>query len=99
MNVEILRKELRGQIMKIQPVVEHEPADKRVEGKSQSADKLGKETTLSRGSGVGMICPASGSRCAISAARYLTSHNFVMFSSVTEETIHLRPALDMLGVV
>ena len=29
--------------MKIQPVVEHEPADKRVEGKSQSADEVGKK--------------------------------------------------------
>ena len=29
--------------MKIQPIVEHEPADKRVEGKAQSADKVGKE--------------------------------------------------------
>ena len=29
--------------MEIQPVVEHEPADKRVEGKSQSADKMGKK--------------------------------------------------------
>ena len=29
--------------MKIQPVVKHEPADKRVEGKSQSADEVGKK--------------------------------------------------------
>ena len=85
--------------MKIQPVVKHEPADKRVEGKSQSADEVGKENTLSWGSGEGMICPASGSRCAISAARYPASRNFAMCSSVTEETIHLPPAPDMLGVV
>ena len=91
--------EIGGQIMKIQPVVEHEPTDKRVKGKSQSADKVGKKTTLSWDSGVGMICPASGSRCTISAARYPASHSFVMFSSVTEETIHLPPAPDMLGVV
>ena len=29
--------------MKIQPIVEHAPVDKRVEGTSQSADKVGKE--------------------------------------------------------
>ena len=85
--------------MKIQPIVEYEPADKWVEGKSQSADEVGKKTTLSWGSGVGMIFPASGSRCAISAARYPASHSFVMFSSIMEETIHLPPAPDMLGVV
>ena len=35
--------EIGGQIMKIQPVLEHEPADKRVEGKSQSVDEMGKK--------------------------------------------------------
>ena len=29
--------------MKIQPVLEHEPADKRVERKSQSTDEMGKK--------------------------------------------------------
>src|SRR3954470_2888510 len=58
-----------------------------------------RNTTLSWGFGVGTICPASGSRCAISAARYPAPRSFVMSSSVTEETIHLPPAPDMLGVV
>ena len=35
--------EIGGQIMKIQPVLEHEPADKRVKRTSQSADEVGKE--------------------------------------------------------
>ena len=35
--------EIRVQIMKIQPILEHEPADKRVERKSQSAEKMGKK--------------------------------------------------------
>ena len=35
--------EIGGQIMKIQPVVEHEPVDKWVEGKSQSTDEVGKK--------------------------------------------------------
>ena len=85
--------------MKIQPVVEHEPADKRVKGKSQSTDKVGKKNYPLMGLGVGMICLASGSRCTISAAIYPAYHNFVMFSSVTDKTIHLPPAPDMLGVV
>ena len=85
--------------MKIQPIVEHEPADKRVEGKSQSADEVSKKNHPLVGSGVGTICPASGSRCAMSAARYPASRSFVLFSSVTGETIHLPPAPDMLGVV
>ena len=45
-----------------------------------------------------MICPASGSRCAISVARYPASRSFVMFSSVMEEAIHLPPTPDMFGV-
>ena len=60
---------------------------------------MGEEYHPLMGLGVGMSCPASGSRCAISVARYPATRNFAMCSSVTEETIHLPPALDMLGVV
>ena len=35
--------EIGGQIVKVQPVVEHEPPDKRVEVKSQSTDEVGKK--------------------------------------------------------
>ena len=35
--------ETGGQIMEIQPLVEHDPADKWVEGESQSADEVGEE--------------------------------------------------------
>ena len=35
----------------------------------------------------------------MSADKYPAPRSFVMFSSVTEETIHLPPAPDMLGVV
>ena len=35
--------EIGGQIMEVQPVVEHEPTDKWVEGKSQSTDEVGEE--------------------------------------------------------
>ena len=91
--------EIGGQIMKIQPVVEHESVDKRVEGKSQSADEEGKKNYPLMGFGRRDDLPASGSRCVMSAARYPASRSFVMFSSMTEETIHLPPAPDMLGVV
>ena len=35
--------EIGGQIVEVQPVVEHEPVNKWVEGKSQPADEMGKE--------------------------------------------------------
>ena len=34
---------IRGQIMKIQPVVEHKPADEGMEWKSQSTDEVGEK--------------------------------------------------------
>ena len=43
-----------GQIMEIQPVVEHEPADKWVERKSQSADEMGKKNYPLMGFGLGV---------------------------------------------
>ena len=58
-------------------------------------------TTLSRGFGVGMICPLAGSRWAISWAKYPASRSFVMSFSVTEEAIHLpcAPDPDMVEVL
>ena len=70
-----------------------------MEGESQSADKVGKENYPVMGFGRRDDLPASDSRCAMSAARYPASRSFVMFSSMMEETIHLPPAPDMLGVV
>ena len=88
--------EVGGQIMKIQPIV---PRTNGWMGNPSPLTKWVRKTTLSWGSGIGTICPALGSRCAIFAARYPDSHNSLMFSSMTEETIHLLPALDMLGVI
>ena len=50
---------------------------------------------LSWGSGTGMICPSSGSRCAMSAAKYPAARRFAIFFSVTVEATHLPPALEM----
>ena len=57
-------------------------------------------TTLSLGSGVGMICFLAGSRCVMFVAKYPASLSSLMFLSVTEEAIHLpcEPDPDMAGV-
>ena len=83
--------------MKVQPIIEHKAADEWMEGKPQSADEVGEENhpfVRFRG---GTICPAAGSRCAISTAKYPAPRSFLMSPSVTEETIHLPPASDMFG--
>ena len=89
--------EIWGQIMEIQAVVEHEPPDKGVKWKASLRRKWGRNTTLSWGLGVGMGCPSSGSRCAMSLDRYPALRSFLMCPSVTEEAIHLPPAPDIVG--
>ena len=49
--------EVRGQIVEIQAVVEHEPLDKWVERKSQSAEEMGKEHYPLMGPGGGDELP------------------------------------------
>ena len=44
-----IKDEVRGQIMEIQAVVEHEPPDKGMEWESQSAEEMGEEILPSRG--------------------------------------------------
>ena len=61
--------EVWRQIMEIQAVVEHEPPDKGVKWKAQSAEEVGKKNDPLMGPGVGMSCPSSGSRCAMSPDR------------------------------
>ena len=90
-----------GQIVEIQPVVEHESAEEWVERKSQPQTKWGMNTTLSWGSGVGMIYFLAGSRWAMSVAKYPASRSSLTFLSVTEEAIHLpcAPDPDIVGVL
>ena len=83
--------------MEIQAVVEHEPPYEWVERESQSAEEMGKEHYPLMGPGVGMSCPSSGSRCAMSLDKYPAFLNFLMYPSVTVEAIHLPPAPDMVG--
>ena len=87
--------EIGGQIVEIQPVVEHEPADKWVERKTQSAEEVGKKYYPLMGPWGGGSCPFSGSRCAMSLDRYPAFLSFLICPSVTEETIHLPPTPDM----
>ena len=42
-NAEMLKDEIRGQIMEIQAVVEHEPPDEGMKWEAQSAEEVGKE--------------------------------------------------------
>ena len=89
--------EVRGQIVEVQAIVEHEPPDEWVKRKAQSTEEMGRNTTLSWGLGVGMRCPSSGSRCAMSSDKYPAFLSFLICPSVTEEAIHLPPASDMIG--
>ena len=79
--------------MKIQPVVEHEPADKWVERKSQSADEMGKKNYPLMGFGRRddlpyVWQPVRDIRGQVSGCMQLC-----------DVPIHLPPAPDMLGVV
>src|SRR4051812_17355345 len=87
--------EVRGQIMEIQAIVEHEPLDKWVERKAQSVEEVGKEYNPLMGLWLGRSCPSSGSRCAMSLDKYPAFLIFLTWPSVTEETIHLPPAPDI----
>src|SRR3954469_25344908 len=92
-----VEEKVRGQIVEIQAVVEHEPPDEWVERRASPQRKWGRNTTLSWGLGVGRSCPFSGSRCTMSLDKYPAFLSFLMWPSVTEETIHLPPAPDMAG--
>ena len=64
---------------------------------AQSAEEMGEKHDPLMGPGVGMSSPSSGSRCAMSLAKYPVSRSFWICPSVTEEAIHLPPAPDMVG--
>ena len=68
-----------------------------MEWEAQSAEEMGRNTTLSWGLGVGMSSPSSGSRCAMSLDKYPVLRSFWICPSVTEEAIHLPPAPDIFG--
>ena len=89
--------EIRGQIMEIQAVVEHEPPDKGMEWEAQSAEEMGKKYYPLVGSGGGDELSLVRERCAISLDRYPALRSFWMCPSVTEEAIHLPPASDIVG--
>ena len=81
--------EVQGQIVEIQAIIEHDPPDEWVERESQSTEEVGEEHYPLIGPGVRMSCPSSG--------RYPALLSFLMSPSVTEESIHLPPAPEMVG--
>ena len=87
--------------MKIYPIVEHEAADERMKRKAQSAKKMMDEHYPLAGLWSGDDLFLSGSRWAVSLARYPASRSSLMFFSMTEEAMHLPYALDpdMVGVL
>ena len=56
----MINAEIRGQIMEIQAVVEHEPPDKGMEWEAQSAEEMGKEYHPLMGLGGGDELPLVG---------------------------------------
>ena len=83
--------EVQGQIMEIQAVVEHEPPDKWVKRKAQSAEEMGEKHDPLMGPGVRMSCPSSGSEGAMSLDKYPAFRSLLMCPSVTEEAITSLP--------
>ena len=78
--------------MKIQPVIEHEPADKWVEGKSQSTDEVGKEHDYLVGSWSQVDLP-----CVWKPVRDVCCPELRNVPLLAEEAIYLPPAPDMFG--
>ena len=93
--------EVRGQIMKVQPVVEHETTDEWMKGKPQSAEEMRDENYPLIRLWCGDDLLFGREPMAISLARYPASRSSLMFFSMTEEAIHLpcAPDPDMAGVI
>ena len=83
--------------MEIQAVVEHEPLDKWVEWEAWSAEEMGEEHHLLMGPGGGDELPLVWELVRNVVDKYPAFLNFLRCPSVTEEAIHLPPALDMAG--
>lgn len=89
--------EVRGQIMEIQAVVEHESPDEWVDRKAQSAEEVGKEHYPLMGPWGGEELPLFRKPVAMSLDKYPAFLSLLMCPSVMEETIHLPLAPDMTG--
>ena len=83
--------------MEIQAIVEHEPPDKWVEWEAQSAEEIGEEHHPLMGPGGGDELPLIWEPVRDVVGKVSGSLSFLMSPSVTEETIHLPPAPDMVG--
>ena len=88
---------VRGQIVEIQAIVEHEPPDKWVEWETQSAEEVGKEYYPLMGPWGGEKLPFLGKPVRDVLGKYPAFLSFLTWPSMTEETIHLPPAPDIAG--
>ena len=84
--------------MEFQPIVKHEPIDKRVVRKSQSTDEVGEKHNPLVGFRSRDDPPFIREPVHDVCAKYPASRSFMMSSSMTKETIHLPSALDMFGM-
>ena len=92
---------VEGLIVEVQPVVEHDSADKRVERKSQPADKVGDEHHPLMGLRSGDDLPLGRKPVGDFLGQVPRLPELRMSFSLMEETIHLpyAPDPDMVGVL
>ena len=83
--------------MVVQPVVEHETADEWMKGKPQSVEEVVEENYPLMGFWGRDNLPHNGQPMCDIRGQYPAPWSFLMCPSITEEAIHLPPALDMSG--
>ena len=88
-----------GQIMEVQPIVEHESANEWVERESQPTDEMRDENDPLIGLRSGDDLSLSRNHWAICLDKYPASRSWVMSFSLMVEDIHLPCAPDMVGVL
>ena len=92
-NAEILRMKFRAISWKSR----HEPPDKWVEWETQSVEEVGKEYYPLMGPWGGEKLPLLGKPVRDVFGQYPAFLSFLTWPSMTEETIHLPPTLDIAG--
>ena len=89
--------EVRGQIMKVQRVVEHETTDEWMKGKPQSAEEVVEENYPLMGPGGGDELSLVGEPVRDVAGQISGVAQLLDLPLLTEEAIHLPPAPDIVG--
>ena len=89
--------EVRGQIVEVQAVVEHEPPDERVKRKAQSAEEMGEKNNPLMGPGGGDELPLIWKLVRDVIRQVSGLPQLFDFPLRAEEAIHIPPAPDMIG--